>query len=660
MTVLRLAGFGGENRALHPLLLPEMVGTTSLNQKPGRGDLRPWNGPSTVATLGLASSTIYRMGRDTARNTDYWLSWATEVHVVCAPNAADTAERTYYSGGAAFSPKWTNTAIGITANASLQSFPIACRELGVPAPVAACTLEHTPIAAISATAIVAATTYTIAFAGTTDFTLIGSTNSNVGTAFTATGPGAAGTTGTVRVQGLTETRYYTYTYVNTLGEESAPATPAGMTCLTNDTITISNLAATPSGQYDFSLKRIYRTQTGSSGTEFFFVKEIAATMTSTTDDSTYLGEVLPTTTWLMPPANLKWLTGLWNGMMCGISGRSVRFCEAYTYYAWPIAYEILPSNAQPVALATYGQTLVMLTNGNPSIITGGTPDAMDESPLEFYQACIAPQSAVGVGHGVVWASPDGLCYVGSGGARLLTEGVMTRDDWQAINPSSIKGCFYERRYIGFYTVTVGSGAGSVYQKAFAFDFGNPNGLYFMDFGATAVYLDDLQDALFVSNNAVVQKWDAGVALTTTFRSKLFRMPKPVVGFGCAEVTADWSEIGSGPNPASSMVVGDSYRIVETGTTSWTSIGADNGNVGTVFVKNSSTASGTGTVGVAAKHLVFNLYADGVLKHTQTVTDSTPFRLPSGYHAQTFQIEVSSTAPIQGVAVAHSMQELAQV
>ena len=48
MAVIRLAGFGGENRALHPLLLPEMVGTTSLNQKPGRGDLRPWNDPLAI------------------------------------------------------------------------------------------------------------------------------------------------------------------------------------------------------------------------------------------------------------------------------------------------------------------------------------------------------------------------------------------------------------------------------------------------------------------------------------------------------------------------------------------------------------------------------------------------------------------------------------
>jgi hypothetical protein len=198
-------------------------------------------------------------------------------------------------------------------------------------------------------------------------------------------------------------------------------------------------------------------------------------------------------------------------------------------------------------------------------------------------------SAVGVGHGVVWASPDGLCYVGQGGARVLTQGVMTRDDWQLINPTSIKGAFYEGRYFGFYNDGTA--------KAFIYDFANPNGMTFLDFGCTAVHLDELQDALFVLNGTSVQKFDAGTLLTARFVSKRFKMPKPPVGFSCAEVVAD------------------SYPAT------------------------------------------FKLYADGVLKHTQSVTSAQAFRLPSGYHANDFQIELSGNVNIQGAAVAHSMIEL---
>ncbi|OYW20764.1 MAG: hypothetical protein B7Z52_01910, partial [Burkholderiales bacterium 12-64-5] len=66
MAVLTFSGFAGENRALHPLLLPENTGTVSLNQKPGRGDLRPWNAPMSVATVPAGRKSIYRMGRDVA------------------------------------------------------------------------------------------------------------------------------------------------------------------------------------------------------------------------------------------------------------------------------------------------------------------------------------------------------------------------------------------------------------------------------------------------------------------------------------------------------------------------------------------------------------------------------------------------------------------
>lgn len=636
--LISVSGFAGENRALHPMLLRDNLGVQSTNQKPGRGDLRPWNSPLNKATVPAGRGTIYRMGRGVVSDTQYWLSWTGVVHVVCAPNAADTAERTYYSGSG--TPKWTNTTLALTST----PYPTAYRELGVPAPVSACTLTATaasPVAAgsivvgstytvttsgttdwttvgavrptLSAGSFLVGTAYTIKTVGTTDFTLIGAASNTIGVSFTATGAGTGtgsatqnslvgvvftatgvgtGTGTATKKSELTETRVYVYTYVTDIGEESAPSpTSLELTCKQDDTVNISSLAAAPAGAYGINKIRVYRTQTNSSGADFYFLREIASTLTTTTDDNRALGEVLETTTWLMPPTDLTWLTGLWNGMMAGISGRAVRFCEANAYYAWPFAYEILPSNAQPVALATFGQNLVMLTNGNPSIITGSTPDAMDEQPVEFYQACVAPLSAVGMGHGVAWASPDGLAYIGNGGPRMLTLGVMTRDDWQALVPSTIKGCMYEGRYFGFYNDGT--------RKCFVYDPANPDGLYFLDFGVDALHLDDLQDALYVLDGVNVQKWDAGSAKTVTFKSKLFKMPKPTQGFACAEVVAD------------------TYPVT------------------------------------------FKLYADGVLKHTQSVASNNPFRLPAGYMAQTFQMEVSGTSAIQGVAAAHSMQEIKQ-
>jgi hypothetical protein len=66
--------------------------------------------------------------------------------------------------------------------------------------------------------------------------------------------------------------------------------------------------------------------------------------------------VLETDGWLMPPADLKCLTPMWNGMAAGISGNGVRVCPPYALYAWPIAYEQLPPDAKPVAWAPGGRT----------------------------------------------------------------------------------------------------------------------------------------------------------------------------------------------------------------------------------------------------------------------------------------------------------------
>ena len=547
MTIQRIIGFMGENRALHPKLIPESVGTLSLNQKTGRGDLRPWNAPSSVATVGSGRRSIYRMGRDTPSDANYWLSWTGIVNVVRGYNTADTNERTYYSGDGA--PKWTDTDKALGGDA-----PVAYRALGIPAPSAEPTL--------SASGGVSATT---------------------------------------------EQRAYVYTYVSDVGEEGAPSAPTTIVCKADDTVNITALSAAPSGNYGIALIRVYRTETTTAGADFFFLREIAYTSTSTTDDGRDLGELLSTTTWLPAPGvpqggllnltepNLTCLTGMWNGMMAGISGRGIRFCEAFVPYAWPIGYEIEPADITPIALAVFGQTLLVLTNGKPLVISGGSPEALDEQPLDFLQACVSVQSVVSMGHGVVWASPNGLAYVGnSGPPSLLTLGVMTRDDWLALNPETIIGALYRDQYFGFYQPTPG-----VY-KAFMIDPSNPQGMYFMDFGADAVYVDDLSGRMYVLQGTSIKRWDAGAALTTTFRSKLFQLQRPMPAFGCAELVA------------------------------------------TTFPAT------------------LKLYADGVLQHTETVTSMEPFRLPSGYHMFTFQIEVSTAGDVQSVAVAHSIQELAQV
>ncbi len=544
MGVLRLDTFAGAALGPHPKLLAAAIGVVSLNQKIGRGDLRPISAPANVAVVGAARKTIYRMGRDTPSDTTLWLSWTSIVSVVRGFNTAETGERTYYTGDGF--PKWTDNI-----KAPGGAPPVAWRALGLPAPASAPTLS------------------------------------------------AAGGVSTEA-----ETRAYVYTYVNDIGEESAPSAASTITCKPDDTVTVASLSAAPSGSYGIDRIRVYRTETGTSGaTNYFFLREIASSATSTTDDNRDLGEVLPTVGWLPAPGvpqggflnltepALHSLVPLWNGMLAGISGRGIRFCEPYIASAWPIAYEVVPVDVTPITLVAFAQTLVVLTNGKPIAIQGGTPDAMLDSSVELLQACVSVQSAVSMGHGVAWASPDGLAYVGAAGPRVLTDKSMQSEDWRALKPETIIGACFEGRYYGFYRPSEGV------KRSFMVDPSYPDGIFFSDLGADAVYVDDSQDAMYILNGTNVQRWEAGAGLSATFRSKIFEQQRLTPGYAVGQVIAD------------------------------------------------------------AYPVAVKLYADGTLRADLSVSGPDPFRIKAGYQSRTVQVEVVTEEPVQGVVLAHSVAEL---
>ncbi len=535
---LTISGFNGANRALHPKLIPENVGVDSLNQKPGRGDLRPWKSPVTVATIPTGAKTIHRMGSDVASDTLYWLSWNKEVHISQGFESDDTTERTYYTGDGA--PKVTDTTLALAST----PYPMSARDLGVPAPAAK---------------------------------LIGSVSAISATAGSA--------------DALMETVFYVYTYVSNWGSEGAPSpVSAQIEKKRIDQVTLTGFAAPPAGNYGIETVRIYRTQSGSNGdANFFFLAELPLGAQTFTDDGRDLGEVMATSTWTMPPADLKGLISLWNGMLAGISGSSVRFCESYIPYAWPIAYDAIPPDGTPVALGVFGQSLLVLTTGRPLLLSGSSPESMDQQPLEIPQACVSARSVVSMGAGVAWASNDGLCWYGAGGARVLTAGIMTREDWQSIRPSSIVGCMYE----GLYFASYDTGSG---RKGFLMDPSNPQGIYFLDVGFEAMHFDELQDQLYVAAGTNVQRWDAGAPMTATFKSKVFRTPYPT-NFACGELIAD------------------------------------------------------------AYPVSMKVFADGALVHEQGVESRLPFRLPSGFMACDWHVQVTTSNAVQGVVLANNMSEL---
>jgi hypothetical protein len=554
---IAVTGFRGAIKQLQSKLLAETVGVDSRNQNPVRGDLRPWHQPLAVATVPSGRKTIYRMGRDVADDTLYWLSWTTIVHAVRGFLASDPTERTYFTGSGA--PKVTDNTIAL----ATAPYPSAARDLGVPRPSTAATLTQT----------------------------------------------AAGT-------GDDELRFYVQTFVTDKGEESAPSPAVSITCKPGANISISSLPAVPAGNYGIETRRIYRLRDGANNPQYFLISEIDSDLTSTTDNAladtaaalvTNGPDGMVGRDWQTPPADLKHLTTMWNGMLAGISGRSVRYCEPYKPYAWPPAYETLLGDVTPVALAVWGKQLIILTTGRPSIVTGSAPEALGDDPLELEEGCVSELSAVALAGGAVWASPDGLAYAGKYGEKLLTAGILSREDWQAMKPETIVGCQYEGAYMGFYEPPSGV------LKGFLIDPVNPTGLYYLDTGFAAAFFDRLRDALYVLDGTSVKKWDAGSTfMTATFLSKVYRTSHPV-SMAAMRVVADAAAF-----PVTVKVYTDRIDRVTEAITQ-------------------------------------------VLRETRVVHNTNPVTLKGGYMGSDWQLEVSCTGNggVQGVMLATDVRELAQ-
>lgn len=538
MKPITLAGFAGANLAVHPRLLPEAVGVSVVDADPGHSDLRPLRDRVTVATVPTIPQrlTLYRLGRDTPSDANYWLSWSTIVHAIRGFDGSDPTERTYFSGSG--SPKWTDNVIGLAGGAP---YPQGARELAVPAPI-------------------------------TKPTVVLTTN------------GTDGTESTV---------FYVETFVNDLGWESAPGPVSnGVLMKPGGLVTIGPLEAAPAGNYSINRRRIYRTQAGTSGAaDFYFLREIGIGTTTTTDDARALGDVMPVAGWIPPPATAHSLIALWGGVTCLLDGKRILFSEPNAPYAYPEKYDIATLDT-PLATATWEQNLLVLTTGRPVLVGGSSPGEMDDSRLAMSQPLASVRSVVALGHGVAWASNEGLAYAGAAGQSMLTDGVLTPQQWKALVPSSMVAGRYGR----FFVCSYNDGSG---RKGFMFDPLRPQqGIWFLSTGFDACFYDELADVLYVLEGGNVRKFDAGAVLPARFVSKRFLQTAPT-NFSVAKVVAS------------------TYPVTLTVTARW--VGPD---------------------GVHLQHV-----------ENRTVLNDAAFTLDSGFLADDWQIEVQASGSVQAVRLA---------
>lgn len=441
-------------------------------------------------------------------------------------------------------------------------------------------------------------------------------------------------TGVTEDLGTKETRVYTYTWVLKQGDmewESTPWTvttmptydvyPGGSVTLTGfeaaSVLTANGWGPTSAGTLHY---RIYRAVNG----VYLYVDEKPAPLTSYVDlkDADELGEELPSLLWTPPPANLRGMLNLPNGMIAGFYGRELHFCEPYRPYAWPDTYAQVV-DYPVVGLGRMDTTLAVLTTGVPYFIQGSAPDVAVMVKSDIEQACVSKRSIVSIGGAVFYASPDGLMMLSSSGSDILTKDLMDRDAWQALTPSSIIAYGHDSQYVAFHDAVTDK-------------FGNVTSGFVLDLKskqfvrhnltATCGFNDLRTDQLYLVVGGQLVKWGEGGYLTGKWRSKLFSQPQ-MTGFACAQVES--APLYDEDNVA---VTAPAYPVT-------TRIYADQ----RLFYTWTVSAS--------------DYYSSAAAK---LLAQRNPFRLPprTGFLGRDWEIELDVTQEIFNVALAQAMSEIA--
>lgn len=220
-------------------------------------------------------------------------------------------------------------------------------------------------------------------------------------------------------------------------------------------------------------RRIYKVITGLETESIQFIAEFSSdpwgqhTVVVKDEDA---GEVL--TEMESAPRDLKYMMFVPGGYYVGFSAshpRTVMFSEVDIPVDWPIAYRYdIKDNI--VGLAVTSNSVFVLTDGFPWILSGTSPSTMTATHIAGPAACVSERSICVYKNAVFFASNVGLCSIYNDAnagtvCTNLTEKTFTKDQWQAMNPSSCLMSQYDGALFLFFTLEDGSHKGLVIDLA---------------------------------------------------------------------------------------------------------------------------------------------------------------------------------------------------
>jgi hypothetical protein len=604
-----IAAFSGEQPHILPRLMPDTAAQSAIDTRLDDGSLEPIRASVSITTTGLAATwkTIYNF-------LGTWIGWDNVVNAVPGPVASD---RLYYTGDGV--PKMR---VGAT-----------IYNLALPYPQSSPGVEAPLVAALG-------------------------------------GVGA----------GDIQTRVYVYTYVTSLGEESAPnAVSNSVDWKPGNNVTLSGFLLAPTGR-GVTTQRIYRSQTGSVGTGFYLIAERPQSVANYVDTIAVdaLQEPLPSGSYNTPPDDLEGLIALPNGMMAAFGGaeppggpkKKLYFSEPYKPHAWPEKY-ILTVDSGIVGLGAMGVSVVVATKAQPYMCAGTLPEAMILQKIEQNLPCINPRSIVDLGYAVAYASNEGLVVTRANGEMgLVTGNLFDREDWNKLSPATMISAQLDGRYVAFYDQLLEDGTRQ--KGALFIDVsGNPSFLFRSDTYAQAARYGIPDSGLYYMPPGVaeVRQLDAPAAIKKTlyWRSKEFLLPYPEnYGAIMIDLVPDATKTDAAADAALvAQITAANQALITAG-----SIGGDiDGGAPAVppTVPNTPPAAPIDSFCIngdmltplphpTATTLTVGIYADDV-RVASVGEGNRALRLPGGFKARKWEIDVYTNARIERIIIAKTMDDM---
>jgi hypothetical protein len=611
-----------------------------------------------------------------------WLHWTRDVDAVLGPIELDETERTYYSGD--LNPKSTNIAMATTGG---TDYPVSFFRMGLPKP------DDAPTVTPDGSGIGADETRSYIYTFVTDWgeesrpsdpteatgpvddvwniTAMQTTPANVISISTITHSTGVATI-THSSQHLCETgEYFSFDAIGGAVELNGLTLEVTRVSDVVFTVEIPFITAYTTGgtstreapiQTNNMRKWIYRTDANGV---FRFVVDIPAGDTSYADSAQEPGVLaLVSAEYYAPPGNMQGLIVLPNGIMAGFFGNQLCLAEPGQPHAWPIGYRQTTKYAI-VAIEAWGNRIVVATKGTPEMWTGFHPNAASMTEMRYEQACISKRSIASLQSGVIYASPDGLVMIGDAGPRLLTENVVKKDEWDLYNPASLIGVIYDNRYYGFYS---GAGVSENDAGGIVFDPSEPTATFSqVTHRISGAHTFREEDGLYFIEETqdipVIRQYDDGGGEQQAFWQSGVAIMRRPVNFKTAKVrffaTTDITEAERAQGITDAVAVLDALeaanQLFENG--SW------GGSALNSFAINSGPYLDILRDFGQATTITFHLYAldkddNWVLRHTESVGSDKAFRLPGGYRADEYYIELTGAqVRIHEVSVAETMKEL---